>query len=63
MKLFFFCSGDITQKGYEKKRSRLLAPYAPKQQQGEFAKTETTMRTTPVDFPPRGTKVYASIQP
>lgn len=28
----FFLSrtGDITQKGYEKKRSRLLAPYLPK---------------------------------
>lgn len=25
--------GDITQKGYEKKRTRLLAPYAPKQAQ------------------------------
>ncbi|XP_046659368.1 LOW QUALITY PROTEIN: disco-interacting protein 2-like, partial [Homalodisca vitripennis] len=25
--------GDITQKGYEKKRTRLLAPYAPKQTQ------------------------------
>jgi len=32
----FFLSGDITQKGYEKKRSRLLAPYAPKQSHGEF---------------------------
>ncbi|XP_067013833.1 disco-interacting protein 2 isoform X6 [Anabrus simplex] len=26
--------GDITQKGYEKKRTRLLAPYVPKQAQG-----------------------------
>ncbi|GLH03671.1 Protein of unknown function [Gryllus bimaculatus] len=26
---------DITQKGYEKKRTRLLAPYAPKQAQEE----------------------------
>jgi hypothetical protein len=23
--------GDITQKGYEKKRTRLLSPYVPKQ--------------------------------
>lgn len=23
------CTGDITQKGYEKKRSKLLAPYIP----------------------------------
>lgn len=23
------CLGDITQKGYEKKRSKLLAPYLP----------------------------------
>lgn len=30
-----FCfAGDITQKGYEKKRTRLLAPYVPKQAQG-----------------------------
>ncbi|XP_071446233.1 disco-interacting protein 2 homolog C [Hetaerina americana] len=27
-------SSDITQKGYEKKRSRLLSPYVPKQAQG-----------------------------
>lgn len=27
----FIFSGDITQKGYEKKKTRLLAPYAPKQ--------------------------------
>lgn len=31
---FFFVTGDITQKGYEKKKTRLLAPYAPKQPQG-----------------------------
>lgn len=24
-------AGDITQKGYEKKRTRLLSPYVPKQ--------------------------------
>lgn len=29
---YIFVTGDITQKGYEKKRTRLLAPYAPKQQ-------------------------------
>ena len=29
-------TGDITQKGYEKKRTRLLAPYVPKQAQGMF---------------------------
>lgn len=28
-------AGDITQKGYEKKRSRLLAPYVPKQTPGK----------------------------
>lgn len=30
----FSFAGDITQKGYEKKRTKLLAPYAPKQNQG-----------------------------
>jgi hypothetical protein len=30
----FWFAGDITQKGYEKKRTRLLAPYVPKQAQG-----------------------------
>lgn len=34
---FLFVTGDITQKGYEKKKTRLLAPYVPKQQpQGLF---------------------------
>lgn len=28
-------SGDITQKGYEKKRTRLLAPYIAQQQQSQ----------------------------
>ena len=36
MSLFSF-AGDITQKGYEKKRTRLLAPYVPKQAQGMTA--------------------------
>lgn len=32
-----FVSGDITQKGYEKKRARLLTPYVAQQQpQGEL---------------------------
>lgn len=29
----YVVSGDITQKGYEKKKTRLLAPYVPKTQQ------------------------------
>lgn len=29
--IFLFVTGDITQKGYEKKRTRLLSPYVPKQ--------------------------------
>ncbi|KAK3918800.1 Disco-interacting protein 2 [Frankliniella fusca] len=32
--LFLHVAGDITQKGYEKKRSKLLAPYVPKQSAG-----------------------------
>lgn len=32
--LYVLLAGDITQKGYEKKRTRLLAPYAPKQTHG-----------------------------
>jgi hypothetical protein len=36
MSVFSF-AGDITQKGYEKKRTRLLAPYVPKQAQGMTA--------------------------
>lgn len=34
---FFLVTGDITQKGYEKKKTRLLAPYAPKQPQGLYS--------------------------
>lgn len=35
--MFNFVLGDITQKGYEKKRTRLLTPYIPQQQpQGKF---------------------------
>lgn len=33
---FLFVTGDITQKGYEKKKTRLLAPYVPKQPQGAY---------------------------
>lgn len=34
---FHIFTGDITQKGYEKKRTRLLTPYIPQQQtQGKF---------------------------
>lgn len=36
MYFFFSVVGDITQKGYEKKRGRLLAPYMPKETQGEY---------------------------
>lgn len=36
MLTFCLFTGDITQKGYEKKRTRLLAPYVPKQAQGMF---------------------------
>jgi hypothetical protein len=36
MSVFSF-AGDITQKGYEKKRTRLLTPYVPKQAQGMLA--------------------------
>ena len=35
--MLLFVIGDITQKGYEKKRTRLLTPYIPQQQpQGKF---------------------------
>lgn len=35
--MLLFVLGDITQKGYEKKRTRLLTPYIPQQQpQGKF---------------------------
>lgn len=34
--LRFLISGDITQKGYEKKRSRIVAPYVPKQALGKI---------------------------
>ena len=30
-------AGDITQKGFEKKRSKLLAPYVPKQPPGQYS--------------------------
>lgn len=32
----FFVLGDITQKGYEKKRTRLLSPYVPKQNTSKY---------------------------
>lgn len=32
--LLLFVVGDITQKGYEKKRGRLLAPFMPKETSG-----------------------------
>ncbi|RZF47902.1 hypothetical protein LSTR_LSTR013676 [Laodelphax striatellus] len=40
--------GDITQKGYEKKRARLLAPYAPKQPQagGSSSRQQPRQRRT-----------------
>jgi len=34
-KQYWIFSGDITQKGYEKKKSRILAPYIPKQNLGK----------------------------
>lgn len=34
--LFFSVTGDITQKGYEKKRGRLLAPFIPKETPGKL---------------------------
>ena len=44
--LHAFCliTGDITQKGYEKKRSRLLAPYAgqPQTRPGKYGTTDFT---------------------
>ncbi|CAB3226259.1 unnamed protein product [Arctia plantaginis] len=37
--------GDITQKGYEKKRTRLLTPYIPQQQpQGKFHFLTVTLK-------------------
>lgn len=35
--IFFVVAGDITQKGYEKKRTRLLQQYASKQIGESFA--------------------------
>lgn len=35
MTIFFF-TGDITQKGYEKKRAKLLAPYMPARSTGKL---------------------------
>lgn len=32
-----FSEGDITQKGYEKKRRQLLGPYLPKERQGSLS--------------------------
>ncbi|XP_054273806.1 disco-interacting protein 2 homolog C-like isoform X2 [Macrosteles quadrilineatus] len=34
-------TGDITQKGYEKKRTRLLAPYVPKQTQARSSQSHS----------------------
>lgn len=36
LKFDIFVSGDITPKGYEKKRSRLLTPYLPKQNSSKY---------------------------
>ena len=50
---FFFLSsslfaylGDITQKGYEKKRSRLLAPYLPKPTSSSTASSSASSAAT-----------------
>uniref|UniRef100_A0A8C8SY14 Disco interacting protein 2 homolog B n=1 Tax=Pelusios castaneus TaxID=367368 RepID=A0A8C8SY14_9SAUR len=43
---FLFALGDITQKGYEKKRAKLLAPYIP-QTQGKYGISVQIKRVDP----------------
>ena len=52
---FPFCAGDITQKGYEKKKARLLGPYV---KQAHESKCHTHLFTSAVCDSAEGKKKW-----